>query len=75
MNSLDDLVAILRDEIGIPVTVDDARRDLAELPGWDSIHLLRLLTILQETTGTEISLAEVLEASSLEHLHKIVADR
>jgi len=40
MNSIGDFVILVRDELGLPVTVEDAARSLHEIPGWDSMHLL-----------------------------------
>lgn len=34
----------------------------------DSVHLLRLLTVLERETGRQISLPEMLEAQSLQHI-------
>lgn len=71
MNSIEDLVALVRDELGLPVTIDDVGRNLDQIPGWDSMHLLLLSTTLEQRTGRRISLPDVLEASSLEGLYAV----
>lgn len=73
MNSIDELIAVVRDELGLAVALDDAGRSFDEIPGWDSVHLLWLLTVVERRTGRSVSLPEVLEARSLEGLYAAVA--
>lgn len=69
MNTIDDFVDIVRDEIGIPVTADTLTLGFDELPGWDSVHLLSLVMVLERETGRRIAMLDVLEASSLKHIY------
>jgi acyl carrier protein len=69
--NIDDFVALVRDELGLPVTAADAGRSFDELPGWDSVHLLWLLTTLERETGRQLSLPDVLEAGSLAQIHAL----
>jgi len=69
MKTIDDFVTIIRDELGLALTTEDVGRSLDEVPGWDSVHLLSLLTVLERTTGRQISMPDVLEAPSLEHIY------
>ena len=71
MNSLDDFIALVQDELGLPVTAQDADRSFDQLSGWDSVYLLALLAALERRTGRSISLPDVLEASSLEDLYVV----
>ena len=71
MDTLDDFIALVRDEIGLEVTVGDAGRGLEEIPDWDSVHLLQLLTALERETGRRISMPDVLEATSLAHIYSL----
>ncbi|MES9544135.1 MULTISPECIES: acyl carrier protein [unclassified Actinomadura] len=73
MNTIDDLVALVRDELGLPVTVETAGLEFDSLPGWDSVHLLWLLTVLEERTGRSLSMPDLLEAASLESVYALVA--
>ncbi|GAA3431809.1 acyl carrier protein [Kutzneria kofuensis] len=65
MNSIEDFVTLIRDETGLALTVDDVRRSLDDVPGWDSVHLLTLLVALEKSTGRRISVPAVLEADTL----------
>jgi acyl carrier protein len=69
VNSIDDFVALVRDELGLPVTAEDAARSLDEVPGWDSVHLLWLLTVLEQATGRRLTMPDVLEAATLEGIY------
>ncbi|MFP3992331.1 acyl carrier protein [Streptomyces sp. E11-3] len=39
-----------------------------ELPVWDSVYLLRLLTVLEEDTGRALPMRLILEARTLEQI-------
>ncbi len=72
MNTIDDFIALVRDELGLPVSVADAGQRLDQLPGWDSVHLLWLLTIMERATGRGLPLPDVLEAASLREIYALV---
>ena len=71
MNSHYGFVALLREEVGLPLEAADLGRPFDQLEGWDSVHLLTLLTALERATGHRISLPDALEAPSLEHLYAV----
>jgi acyl carrier protein len=73
MISKEEFIALLRDDLGIPVSQDDLGLDLDVVPGWDSVHLLWLLTLVERRTGRSFSLPDALEASSLSTLYAVVA--
>jgi acyl carrier protein len=70
--SIGEFVALVQDEIGLPVTEADVDRALDQVTGWDSVHLLTLLTTLERVTGRSISLPDVLSAPSLGGIHAVV---
>lgn len=71
MISIGDFVTIIRDDLGIPVTDRDIGLELDRVAGWDSVHLLSLCTILERTTGRPLSLPDVLQAPTLEHIYAL----
>ncbi len=73
MNGAADFVALIRDELGLPLTEDDLRRPLHEIPGWESMHLLWLVAVLEEETGRQISVIDLLEAPCLEFVRELAA--
>ncbi|MFG1918448.1 acyl carrier protein [Micromonospora sp. NPDC048898] len=75
MESIDELVALVRDELGLPVTVADADRHLDDVTGWDSVHLLWLAATLERRTGRSVPLPAVLEAESLGEIFRVAVPR
>lgn len=71
MNSIDDFVSLLRDEIGLPVSAADIESGLDQVPGWDSVHLLTLMMALETRTSRTIPMPELLEAPSLGHIYRL----
>ena len=71
MNSLDEFVSIIRDQLGLMVTRDDMNAGLDEIPGWDSVHLLFLLAVLERVTGRRMSMPDMLEASNLARIYEL----
>lgn len=74
MNTIDDFVTLLNDEIGLQVTAAEAELKLDQVPNWDSLHLLSLLSALERATGRPVSMPDVLEASSLKEIYLLAVD-
>ena len=71
----DDFLDLLRDELGLPIGPADLDRSLDEVPGWDSVHLIWLLSVLDQRTGRSIALPEAMTAGSLHGLYQAVTAR
>jgi acyl carrier protein len=69
MNTIGDFIDFLNDELGLPLTVDEASASLDQLDGWDSLHVLTILVALERRTGRRISLPDALEASTLQEIY------
>ncbi|HEV2639000.1 MAG TPA: phosphopantetheine-binding protein [Actinocrinis sp.] len=72
MNSVEDLISLIQDELGIAVTADDVDRSLDQIPGWDSVHLLWLVTLVEQRTGRPTSLPDLLEARDIVGLYNVL---
>ncbi|MEU5693435.1 acyl carrier protein [Actinosynnema sp. NPDC020468] len=72
MTSLDEFLALVGDQLGLPLTTEDADTPLDDLIGWDSVQLLGLLPVLEERGGRALSLPAILEADSLGRLYDVV---
>ncbi|RGA03960.1 acyl carrier protein [Microbispora triticiradicis] len=70
--SREEFVDLLQDEIGLAVGGDDLGRALDEVPGWDSLHLLTMLVLLEKRVRRPLSLPDFLEAASLESVYELV---
>jgi acyl carrier protein len=71
VNTIEDFMTLVRVETGLLVEPADADRQFDDLPGWDSVHLLQLLTMLEQTTGRQLSLPEVLAAPTLAQVYAL----
>jgi acyl carrier protein len=71
VNTIDEFLAILRDELGLQVSTQHVSLKLDVVTGWDSVYLLSLLTILERRTGHSVQLAEMLEAATLEEMYAV----
>ncbi|MEU4497993.1 phosphopantetheine-binding protein [Streptomyces sp. NPDC023998] len=65
MNTVVELISLANEHLGTDLAPEDAGRDLAELACWDSVHLLRLVALLERELGRPIAVAEMLQARSL----------
>ncbi|MFJ8791281.1 acyl carrier protein [Streptomyces sp. NPDC102462] len=69
--TLDDYVRLVNDEIGMPLTAEQVAADFDELPDWDSLYLLKLVTALEAATGRKVPVGSILEARSLKEIHDL----
>lgn len=61
------------DETSLAIEVDDLSTPLDELPGWDSVYMLKLITAIEQRTGTTVSVSALLDARSLDDVRQAVA--
>jgi acyl carrier protein len=73
VKTIEEFLTLLRDDMGLPVTENDLGLSLDQVAGWDSVHLLSLLTFVERRTGRTLPLADVLEATSLKEIHVLAA--
>jgi acyl carrier protein len=65
-------LGVLRDELGLDLTEEQAAADFDLLPEWDSVHLLRLVMLLERETGRNVPVSSVLQARSMREIHALV---
>lgn len=69
VSTVEGFLELVADRLGLPVTAADADRDLDQIPGWDSLHLLWLVTVLEKQTGRPVRMADLLQARTLGEIH------
>ncbi|MDG4860563.1 acyl carrier protein [Streptomyces sp. T-3] len=69
---LADLISLFQGELGVPLTAADADAELCTLECWDSLHLLRLIMLVERRTGRRLSLPAMLEARTVRELHALI---
>ncbi|MYS43666.1 acyl carrier protein [Streptomyces sp. SID5998] len=67
-----DFAGLVRDELGIDIDETELDRPFDALEGWDSVHLLTLLSLLEKETGAPLSLPDFLDARSLASIYELV---
>lgn len=62
----DELLTLVRDDLGLPLEGDDLGSDLDTVLAWDSLQMLRLATAVEARTGRPTRLAVLLECRTLD---------
>ncbi|MDB1089347.1 acyl carrier protein [Streptomyces sp. ACA25] len=62
-------LGLLRDELGLGYSESDLDTAFDDLPGWDSVLLLKLLGAAEQLTGRAAPMIDVLEAADLRAVH------
>ncbi|WP_107416723.1 MULTISPECIES: acyl carrier protein [unclassified Streptomyces] len=68
--TLDAYVRLVADETGMPLGPAQVTADFDELPDWDSLHLLKLVTALERALGRKVPVSRLLEARSLQGIYE-----
>ncbi|MFF3325069.1 acyl carrier protein [Streptomyces sp. NPDC002889] len=63
---------LLEEELGLHITPQDLDRPLDDVPEWDSVHLLRLVTVVENLMGRSVSVAGLLEAATFREMYDVV---
>lgn len=72
MNSVVDLVQLIQDELGLPVTEDDITTHFDLLEGWDSMYTLRLITSIESKIGSKVPVSNFLQASNIQEVYNSI---
>lgn len=60
-----EFAALVREQLDVAVTDADLDKDFDQLAGWDSLHLITLLGVLEQRLGRPLSLPDFLDVRSL----------
>ncbi len=71
MNTFDEFLLLVQDELGLPVDSEQGEDLLDKVPGWDSVLLLSLLTALEREWGHPICLPDMLTATSFRDIYRV----
>lgn len=69
--TLEDYVRLVNDEIGMPLAPEQVSSDFDELPYWDSLYLLKLITALEGAISRKVPVGKVMEARSLKEIYEL----
>ncbi|MFJ6721850.1 acyl carrier protein [Streptomyces sp. NPDC091259] len=66
---------MLHDEFSLDLRAQGPGTRLADLPQWDSVLLLQLITLIEEQTGRRLPVRPILEAGTIEDIHALVKEQ
>ncbi|CAM5647174.1 phosphopantetheine-binding protein [Streptomyces narbonensis] len=69
----EDFIHLVRDELDLPLGVDDLSADFDHVVSWDSMHMLRLVTAVERETGTRVPVGRLLADRSLGAIYERVS--
>ncbi|MEU6071283.1 MULTISPECIES: phosphopantetheine-binding protein [Streptomyces] len=66
---------LLEEVLGLQVRAEDLDRPLDDFPDWDSVLLLRLVTVVENLVGRRIPVVDMLETRTFRQMYEVVAGR
>ncbi|GBG35990.1 acyl carrier protein [Mycobacterium montefiorense] len=72
MNALD-FHELVVDEISIDIEVAHLTTPLDDLPDWDSVYLLKLVTAIERRTGKSVPVSALLDPACLDDIRQAIA--
>ncbi|MEU3687410.1 phosphopantetheine-binding protein [Streptomyces narbonensis] len=69
----EDFIHLVRDELDLPLGVDDLSADFDHVVSWDSMHMLRLVSAVERETGTRVPVGRLLADRSLAAIYERVS--
>jgi acyl carrier protein len=66
-------IGIIRDELALPLAGGDLDSDLDQVVSWDSMHVLRLVSVIERQTGTRVPIGKLLAERSLRGIYETIA--
>ena len=70
MINIDDLLNLVGDVIEVDPSRIDVNSDRDEVPGWDSLAHLNIITALEEKCGVRLTMAQISEVRTVEQLSR-----
>ncbi|MFG3255688.1 phosphopantetheine-binding protein [Streptomyces sp. NPDC048172] len=69
--TLEDFARIVSDELGVSFGTDELSADFDDLPEWDSLYLLKVVTAVESELRRSVPVGKVLEARSLKEIYDL----
>ncbi|MCX4706081.1 phosphopantetheine-binding protein [Streptomyces sp. NBC_01352] len=75
LSDAEEFRTLLEEELGLPVRAEDLDRPLDDFPDWDSVLLLRLVTVVENLVGRPIPVVDLLETRTFRQMYEVVMGR
>jgi acyl carrier protein len=63
---------LLEEELGLQVGPEDLDRPLDDFADWDSVLLLRLVTVVETLVGGRVPVVDLLETRTFRQMYEVV---
>ncbi|WP_371673780.1 phosphopantetheine-binding protein [Streptomyces sp. NBC_00289] len=63
---------LLQEELGLLVEAEDLDRPLDDFADWDSVLLLRLVTVVETLLGGRVPVVDLLETRTFRQMYEVV---
>ncbi|MFJ1969316.1 phosphopantetheine-binding protein [Streptomyces sp. NPDC087903] len=63
---------LLQEELGLLVEAEDLDRPLDDFADWDSVLLLRLVTVVEALVGGRVPVVDLLETRTFRQMYEVV---
>lgn len=69
-----DFIAVVRDQLRLPLANPDLEHDFDQEVNWRSIHLVRLFVEMQQRTGQRVAVARLFEERTARGIYALFAE-
>lgn len=73
MSSVIDLVELIQDVLGLPISGEDIATNFDQLDGWDSVYTLRLISSIETQIGSKLPVSAFLQATNIQEVYNLIA--
>ncbi|MFG2134423.1 acyl carrier protein [Streptomyces sp. NPDC048751] len=70
----EEFIHLVRDELDLPLGIDDLDADFDHVVSWDSMHMIRLVAAVERETGSRVPVGKLLADRSLSAIYARVAE-
>lgn len=69
----EDFIHLVRDELDLPLGIDDLEADFDHVVSWDSMHMIRLVAAVERQTGNRVPVGKLLADRSLSAIYERIS--
>ncbi|MEU1045330.1 phosphopantetheine-binding protein [Streptomyces sp. NPDC005897] len=70
----EEFIHLVRDELDLPLGIDDLDADFDRVVSWDSMHMIRLVGAVERQTGTRVAVGKLLADRSLSAIYERISE-
>ncbi|MFH8979004.1 acyl carrier protein [Streptomyces sp. NPDC017890] len=70
----EEFIHLVRDELDLPLGVDDLDTDFDRVVSWDSMHMVRLVAAVEQQTGSRVPVGRLLADRSMSAIYERISE-